>query len=499
MAKDNDKVLKALLDAVGDEHASADEEVLFAYARDTISPLTGDFSPDYVVRPGNREEVQKVVRIAAENKIPLYTINGGTNQFGLALATSGGIQIDIRRMNRIIEISEDSMAATFEPAVRWRELDSEANKKGLYLDLPMAPFSGTPVGSWLSWNVSIYMGFGLSDKVLSLEVVLPNGEILTTGSASYAPHETLNPYLREAYGPDLTGLFRGSYGAFGIVTKVTMALHPLYDVQTRLDIGHEDIESAVNTLKNIARWNFQQFITMYNNAMMTKCCAPDLDKLEKDRKEYKRVSGFFPNYFISVGLNGMAKQVDLYQEMISDLVHKNGGNILNPNNFEQQVKENMDDFLPGAGKRTIRMMAPYNKTIVPNGFIPLHRIASATHEVMAILEEMGYEDILSGKSMSTMYTNPVTQHGRIAYLEFPLLYDPQRPENIKEVRSIAERCLALMRDKHGMSSNIYFPGYTPPLNRAYDALLKGIKRHFDPQEIMAPGKLVSGRKGYRLL
>lgn len=499
MVEYDKQILKALADAVGEEHASADPEVLYAYARDTISPLTGDYSPDYVVRPGNREDVQKVVRIAAENKIPLYTINGGTNQFGLSLATSGGIQVDMRRMTSIIEISEDAMAATFEPAVRWRELNSEVNKKGLYLDLPMAPYSGTPVGSWLSWNVSIYMGFGLSDKVLSLEVILPNGEILTTGSASYAPHETLNPYLREAYGPDLTGIFRGSYGAFGIVTRATMALHPLYDVQTRVDIGHEDVASAVNTLQNISRWNFQQFITMYNSVMMAKCCAPDLNKFEKDKEEYKRVSEFFPNYFISVGLNGTAKQVDLYQEMIGDLVHENGGMILDPENFEHKVRENMDDFLPGAGKRTIRMMAPYNKTIVPNGFIPLHRIAAAADEVTQLLEDMGYKDPISGKSMSTIYANPVTQHGRIAYLEFALLYDPQRPESIEKVGNIAERCLSLMRDKYGMSSNIYFPSYTPPLNAEYDALLKGIKKYFDPQDIMSPGKLVSEESPYKLL
>ena len=499
MANDKTRIFKALSGAVGAEHASIDAEVLYSYSRDTISPLTGDFAPDYVVRPGNRDEVQRVVRIAAENKIPMYTINGGTNQCGMALANAGGIQVDMRRMNRIIEISEESMAATFEPAVRWRELDTEANKKGLYLDLPMAPYSGTPVGSWLSWNVSIYMGFGPTDKVLSLEVVLPNGEILTTGSSAYAPHESLNPYLREAYGPDLTGLFRGSYGAFGIVTKVTMALHPLYEVQSRIDIGHEDIESAVNTLQNIARWNFQRFIVMYNRQMMTKCCAPDLSKLENDKKEHKRVSGLFPEYFISVGLNGVAKQVDLYKEMISELVVRNRGTILDPDNFEQQVKDNMDDFLPGAGKRTIRMMAPWNKCIVPNGFIPLHRIPAATHAVMQILEEMGYADLISGESASTMYTNPVTQHGRMAYLEFPLLYNPQVTETIQKVGEIGQRCLEVMRDKYGMSSNIYFPGYTPPLNPEYDALLKGIKKYFDPQEIMAPGKLVVDGEALKLI
>jgi len=492
-SKSKEQIFKELVEVVGVENASMETEVLFSYARDGMSPIMGDFVPDYVVRPGCLEEAQQVVRIAAENTIPLQPISMGTNFGGLVLATGGGIQVDMRGMNRIIEINEVSMAATIEPGVTWGELNREAKKRGLYLDVPFGPYTGTPVGGWCGWNLSGYFSSAPPDKVLSLEVVLPSGEILRTASLAYPPHEKINPYFREAYGPDLTGLFRGSFGAFGIVTKMTVGLHPLFETQARIDIDFEDLDPAVKAMQAVARRNIQTFLALYNNYMMAVTCAPDFYKFVSDKEELMRVFRLFPRYLMSLGLNGSAKQVALYKEMIGDIVAKNGGSIFDPTKLEQQVQENMDDFLPGAGRRVNRFLGPFNThasiTLWGVGF---DKVVSATKEACRIIEEMGYRSEMTGESEPTMIICPWALHGRTAYIELDLSYNPEDPGHIQKVLGINQKTMEIMRDKYGASMNIYYPGYCGPLMPEYIKLLKAIKKYFDQDGIMAPGKLIAG-------
>jgi FAD/FMN-containing dehydrogenase len=490
--KEKHEILSQLKEAVGTENADADKEICFAYARDQFSPVMGDLVPDYVVRPGSREEVQKVVRLAAREGIPLQPMIHGTNCGGLALATSGGILVDMRRMNRILEVSEISMAAVIEPAVTWGQLEKEANKKGLYVDKPMGPSTGSPVGSWSSWNMSIYFGSAPADKVLSLEVVLPNGEILQTGSAAYPKHESMNPYFREAYGPDLTGLFRGAFGAFGIITKMGVGLHPLFEVQERVDIGFGELDSAVRTMQEIARINVQTFLQLNDNYLVAVCCAPDFLRLEKDREELKRILALFPRYLLSVGLNGTAEQVALYRKMAGEIASGKGGSIFDPSHLEPQVRENLDDFLPGAGTRVRRMFASLNTFFPILAWLPFDRVVSASREACELIQRMGYRSALSGESAPTLQIYLWGPHGRTALLEHDLNFDPQDGQSIQKVAEISQTAAELLRDKYGASCNIYFPGFSGPLNPEYERLLKGIKKYFDPHGIMSPGKLIAG-------
>jgi FAD/FMN-containing dehydrogenase len=492
MTDQREDVLKLLTAVVGEDHASGEREILFAYARDAQSPLMGDFAPDYVVRPGCLNEVQEVVRIASQNRIPLQPMIRGTNHGAMALATEGGILIDLRRMNRILEINEVTMSATIEPGVTWRELNREARKQRLYIDVPMGPYTGSPVGSWSSWNMSIYFGAAPADKVLSLELVLPNGQILRTGSAAYPPHDSSNPYFREAYGPDLTGLFRGAFGAFGIITKMTVGLHPLFETQERVDCGFEDLGSTVRAMQSIARMNIQTFLLMYDNHLMALCCAPDFDKFENDQEEFKRILGLFPRYLISLGLNGSKEQVALYSKLIHSIIADNGGSLFDPKGLQTEVQDNMDDFLPGAGRRVSRMLAPHNTHIAILAWLPFDRVVAASREACKIVEEMGYRSELSGESTPTSQMYVWGPHGRTVMLEHDLNYNPEDPDSVDKVLRINQKVMDVLRDRYGASCGIYYPGYSGELMLEYMGLLESIKKYLDPYGIMAPGKLVSG-------
>ena len=177
--------------------------------------------------------------------------------------------------------------------------------------------------------------------------------------------------------------------------------------------------------------------------------------------------------------------------MIEAVASKNGGNIFDPSVLEPQVQENMDDFLPGAGNIVRRMLAPHNTFMPILAYLPFDKIVPASREACRIIDEMGYQSGLSGESAPTLQVYLWGPHGRTALLEHDLNYNPEDPQDIGKVAEINGKVLELLREKYGASINIYFPGFSGPLDPEYERLLMGIKKYFDPQGIMSPGKLIA--------
>jgi hypothetical protein len=138
------------------------------------------------------------------------------------------------------------------------------------------------------------------------------------------------------------------------------------------------------------------------------------------------------------------------------------------------------------------MLAPHNNFFPILAWLPLDRIAAASREAWKIEEKMGYRSGISGESMPGMEIYLWGPHGRTGLLEHLLSFNPEGPQSIQLVAEINQRALGILRDKYGASCGIYYPGFSGPLNPEYENLLKAIKRYFDPQGIMAPGKLISG-------
>jgi len=179
--------------------------------RDASAPLSERFFgrpavPRVVVFPGSAEEVQRVVRIANKYRTPVLPVCFGTNMAGITVPTvEGMVIVDLKRLNRIIEIDEESMTATIEPAVSFGRLDAEARRHGLKTVCKVGGYTGGLVGNFVTANMRPYNArYGWTDPVVSLEVVLPNGELLRTGSQAVPGFEKLNPYVRLCFGPDLS-------------------------------------------------------------------------------------------------------------------------------------------------------------------------------------------------------------------------------------------------------------------------------------------------------
>ena len=211
-----------LASVAGHENTLTDSESLSFYSTDVYRQA--DILACAVVRPGSVEELQAVVRCCASAGCPMVTRGGGASYTdGYLPVEPNTVCIDVSRLTRI-DVNEADMYVTVEAGVTWAELYDVLKARGLRTPF-WGPFSGlaaTVGGSMSSYAVNYGSGlYGVSaESVTCMDIVLANGELLSTGSAG---GEGSSAFFR-FYGPDLTGIFTGDAGAFGIKARISMRL-----------------------------------------------------------------------------------------------------------------------------------------------------------------------------------------------------------------------------------------------------------------------------------
>ncbi|TIX50948.1 FAD-binding oxidoreductase [Alteraurantiacibacter aquimixticola] len=223
--------LEELRGTVGADWVWSGEADMFPY-RDSFSPVwnTGEERhASAAVAPENVEQVSEVVRIARRHRVPLFPISTGKNfgYGGPSPNVNGSVVLDLKRMNRVIEVNEERAYCLVEPGVSYFDLYREIQERGLKLMLDCPdPGWGSPVGNSLERGVGYTMPhfrdhFGAH---CGMEVVLPDGEVMRTGMGALPGSDTWQEYPY-GFGPDPAGLF--AQGNFGVVTKMGFRLLPL--------------------------------------------------------------------------------------------------------------------------------------------------------------------------------------------------------------------------------------------------------------------------------
>ncbi|MGI6113154.1 MAG: FAD-binding oxidoreductase [Mahellales bacterium] len=215
-----------LVDIVGKEHVLTSEADKLAYSNDVfwipnmwIDRKMEPFKPDYIVQPGSREEVIKVLKLANRERVPVTPWGGGSGSQGGILPVYGGIMLDLKRLNRIIEIDELSHTVTVEAGINNTLLEKALNERGYTFPHYPASSNCASVGGFIAHRGSgtLSTKYGkIEDLVVSLEVVLPTGEVMNT-----------LPVPKHASGPGLHEFFTGCEGTLGIVTKATLIINEL--------------------------------------------------------------------------------------------------------------------------------------------------------------------------------------------------------------------------------------------------------------------------------
>jgi len=198
--------------------------------------------PDLVVYPGSTDQVASVLAFANEHRIPVTAFGVGTSLEGHVIPVSGGISLDLSRLNRILDISPENLTATVQAGVTRLMLERAAGDHGLFF--PVDPGADATFGGMAATNAAgtTTVRYGkMRANVLALEAVLADGRVIRTGSRA----------AKTSAGYDLTGLLVGSEGTLAVITEVSVRLHAIPEHAVALRIAFPDIESACRTAAGI--------------------------------------------------------------------------------------------------------------------------------------------------------------------------------------------------------------------------------------------------------
>jgi len=222
----NRSAIETLTEFVGAENVLTDPYNLDRYSADALTPsrafgVKGAFDrlADAVVRPATTEQVSQIVSLAAGEGIPLVPYGGGTGVMGGTLPVRGGLIVDMGRMNRILKVNATDLTAEVEGGVVLQDLVEALAGHGLMpghdpYSVPIATVAGTISTNGVGYRAAAFGPMG--QQVVALEVVLPDGRVLST-----------RPVPKYSSGPILNYLFIGSEGVFGIITKATIRVYRL--------------------------------------------------------------------------------------------------------------------------------------------------------------------------------------------------------------------------------------------------------------------------------
>ena len=417
--------------------------------------------PDVIVKPRNTDEVSKIIKIANLFNVPIIPLGGGSGVVGGIIAIHGGIFIDLEDF-KTINIDEENMMVHVGAGVKGIELERELNKKGYTTGhYPQSLYDST-IGGWIATKAigqySTKYG-GIEDIVVSLEVVLPTGEIITT-----------KPAPRTSTGPDMKHLFIGSEGTLGIITSAILKIRPIPQSRTLLSYTFDSFNRGLNTVKTI----------------MMKGLNPDVIRLYDEDDSALWFTGKVDKPLLIIILEGEQAILNAQRQIINEITIKNGGSwsgeelpsIWLKERFE--AKEKAEQYMKmGLLIDTIEVSGLWSK--LPNLHIKIKTSLKNIQE----------------KNATVLHTSAHADHfyinGGCLYFTIAGVSEENDPtyfyEKIWETSMRA--CLSLncsISDHHGIGL-IRLPWIQQELGPAY-SILKQIKNALDPKNIMNPGKLL---------
>lgn len=252
---------------VTDKYISNDIYVRHAYSRNVDLVLQG--VPDIVIRPKDAEEISEILKVANEENIAVIPRGAGICEFGGSKPIGdNGIVLDLKRMNNILNLDEENLIVTVEAGISWGKLNEDLSHYGLYTGC-MGPGSGmsASIGGGISHH-SVGGGgcakYGAcTNQLVSLEVVLPTGEIIETGSQ--ANRYSKIPFNRFGNGPDLAGLFCGDQGIYGVKTEVSLQVFPKpeFAEYKTFQLPRKEREVSAKIMTEIRQKGIDVYDTMY--------------------------------------------------------------------------------------------------------------------------------------------------------------------------------------------------------------------------------------------
>lgn len=452
------EVLAKLSGIVGGENVVIDPDRVEPYGADAVKEK---FPPEAVVFPESTAEMVAILKLANEYLFPVTARGGGVGYTGGAVPVDGGIVIGTDRMNKIIEISVDDLYAVCQPGITTFELQQAVEKVGLMF----APDPASYKDSFIGGNIAENAGgmrtpkYGvMKHHVLGMEVVTATGEVIRTGGKT----------VKNVVGFDLTGLMCGSEGMLGIITEATLKLLPMPEATSTVRANFTSMEAACKVL---TKFTPEGLLPMAMEVIDKFCVAAVEENfafgLSKDAAA-----------ILLVAVDGSTEEVERNAVMIERIIGENGGfDILRAKTKEEEdklwdVRRAISPSLMKYGTLKIN-----EDVVVPRSKVP---------ELVARIEEIG-------KKHNTFVAN--FGHAGDGNIHVNFVVDRDSPEEIARARQCVDETFALSVELGGTISGEHGIGYVKSqyMHYAVDKptleIMKGIKKVFDPNGILNPGKM----------
>jgi len=417
--------------------------------------------PDAVVFPQTTADVQQIVRICAQHRVPVIPFGTGTSLEGHVNAPYGGVSIDVRDMNRVLHVNAQDLDCVVEPGITRKQLNEHLRDQGLFF--PLDPGADASLGGMAATRCSgtNAVRYGtMKDNVLALKAVLPNGEVLTTGHRA----------KKSSAGYDLTRLMVGSEGTLGVITELTLKLSGIPEAIAGGACPFPSVEAACNaaitTIQSgipVARIELLDELQVKATNLYSKLALPELPML-------------FLEFHGSPA--GVAEQSERFSEIARDL---GGGPFewaTKPEDRTRLWQARHDAYWAGRGLR------PGAQAVATDVCVPISRLAECVAETQ--------RDIAERKLMA-----PILGHVGDGNFHLTLLVDMSDPDDVARAKDLCERVVerALAMDgtctgEHGVGQG-KMKYLAAELGTPALATMAGIKRAIDPDNIMNPGKIVA--------
>jgi FAD/FMN-containing dehydrogenase len=479
--KAQDVVYNKLKKAIGQDKIKLDELALTTYAFD-VSPRPFT-KPSMIILPESKEDVRQVLLVANEYKIPVTILGSGITGRGLTLPSERGIVLDFRRMNKVLEINTDSGYAVIEPGTNFDKFSGELAKKGYRCHLGTAPGGASTLGNYLLRS-SGSMGNRHLDSIVDLEVVLPDGTILKTGSSHFpgvGSHMRYGPY------PDLTGLYCCAYGTLGVITKAAIRIYPVNEA-TRVAVAQFDsFASAVDFMKDIINNNIPEHAIIWNWQLykVFEISNPDqpLGAFPKSlTQDPSKAPKDIPYCLVTSFLSGYTETLDANEKVMAKVAKKYGGKAL--------TQAEAEALVPGSMKGWEQLFIKY-RPVVPLALFGLGKympwIVCTEPRQVKELEKWAVAEIDKEGARPVCYYSQPFDFGRSIFFRIFVFPEHDKPEIAENVQKTYARMYREAMKKYGAHPYRHNPGQPFVFETGgYYTLLKKIKDAIDPNNILSP-------------
>jgi glycolate oxidase len=461
-------LLEEIKSIVGATNFFTDEESFAKYGSDETEKL--HYAPQVVVKPRTAEEISKLLILCNQHLIHVTPRGAGTGLTGGALPHLGGLAISMERFNSILEIDERNLQVTTEPGVITEVLQNTVKEKGLFYPPDPASKGSCFIGGNISENSggpkAVKYGV-VKDYVLNLELVLPTGEIIWTGSN----------VLKNATGYNLTQLIVGSEGTLGIVTKIVLRLipHPKFDLLMLAPFN--SVEKASEAVSAIFRAGItpsaMELMEIESIKLASKLCESTAIPITE---------GLEAHLIIEVDGNDLDVLMKDMEAIAEVLANFEVGELYFADDAQQ--KNELWKIRRKASEASVA--AGY--TIEEDTVVPRAELPKLIKGVRALALENGFKVVSYG------HAGDGNLHIRINHPKYKKSYENEEIQTIlTKVFELVKSLGGTISGEHGIGliQKSFMPVVFDPITME---LMKGIKKVFDPNHILNAGKIFDLKK-----